>query len=181
MRDVRSTPRRALLARGALMLGGLIGLGVAGKSQLGGGPSPGGTVAMKIHGSNWQLTYPERLRGVLPRPGERSSVFGQLYNETDGEKVGEFYASSFHFGAPFGASDVAAGAMETHQFNLGDGTVIGIGTLSDLYGSPSVHAIIGGTGRYEGASGSYTARQRPLELGGDGTADFELNIILRSA
>ena len=71
--------------------------------------------------------------------------------------------------------------METHQVTFHDGSIVGIGTLGDLYGAPSAHAIIGGTGRYEGASGSYIARQRPIELGGDGTADFDLHIILRSA
>jgi hypothetical protein len=118
---------------------------------------------------------------VLPQPGQRSSVFGELVSDVEGTKVGEFYASSLQFGTPFGASTLAADAMETHQFTFGDGTIIGIGTLSDLCGGQSVHAIIGGTGRYEGASGSYVARQRPIELGGDGTADFDFNVIVRSA
>ncbi len=182
MDAVRSTRRRALLKRGAFVLGGALGLGLAGKASLdmAGEPSKG-PVALKVHGANWQLTYPDRPRGVLPQPGQRSSIFGQLFDGPEGEKIGEFYASSFQFGSPFGSSEVAAGAMETHQFNLRDGSIIGIGTLGDLHGSQSVHAIIGGTGRYEGASGSYTARQRPIELGGDGTADFEFNVILRSA
>lgn len=182
MDEGRTTRRRALLKRGALFLGGAVGLGLAGRASLELGDEPSrGTIAMKVHGTNWQLTYPDRPRGIVPQQGQRSSIFGQLFSGPDGEKVGEFYATSFQFGAPFGSSEVAAGAMETHQFNFRDGTIIGIGTLGDLHGSQSVHAIIGGTGRYEGASGSYTARQRPIELGGDGTADFEFNVILRSA
>ena len=182
MADIRKSPRRALLKRGAVLVGGAVGLGFAGKTTLDLSSEPAnGTFAMKVHGTNWQFTYPDRARGVLPQPGQRSAIFGQLFSGPEGEKIGEFYASSFQFGAPFGDSDLAASAMETHQFNLRDGSIIGIGTLCDLCGSESVHAIIGGTGRYQGASGSYTARQRPVELGGDGTADFEFNVIVRSA
>jgi hypothetical protein len=180
MVDASNVPRRRLLMRGGVLLGSVLGLGVAGKSTLNRAPA-GGALAIRLHGANWQLTYPDRPRGVLPRAGQRSAAFGELFDDAELGKVGEFYASSVQFGAPFGASDIAAGAMEMHQFNLGDGTIIGVGTVSDLYGGSSVHAIIGGTGRYEGASGSYVARQRPVELGGDGTADFELNVMLRSA
>jgi len=171
--------RRLLLKRAALFVGGALGLGLAGRSTVRSVQASSAT-GMHLRGFNWQLVYPDRARGILPQSGQRSSAFGELVSESH-EKLGEFYATSFQFGAPFGPSDVAAGAMETHQFNLADGTIIGIGTVGDLHGSPSIHAIIGGTGRYEGASGSYTARQRPLELGGDGTADFDFNIILRSA
>ncbi len=182
MDEIRKTRRRALLKRGAFFLGGAVGLGLAGKASVDLGDSrPAGTVVMNVHGTNWQLTYPDRARGIVPQPGQRSSVFGQLLSGPEGEKIGEFYASSFQFGSPFGRSELAASAMETHQFNFIDGTIIGIGTLGDLHGTQSVHAIIGGTGRYEGASGSYTARQRPVEMGGDGTADFAFNVILRSA
>lgn len=179
MGDKRSLPRRALLTRGALFVVGALGLGAAGKTLTEREPSSG-ALAMQVRGANWQSTYPNRARGVLPEAGQRSSVYGELFS-TEEEKVGEFYASSFQFGAPFGASELAAGAMETHQFNFRDGTIVGIGTLADLNGSASVHAIIGGTGRYAGASGSYTARQRPVQMGGDGTAEFDFQIILRSA
>jgi len=182
MAERQTTRRRALLKRGSLLFGSAIGLGLAGKAGMDAGTDPPkGALTMKVHGANWQLTYPERRRGVVPQPGERSAVFGQLLNGPDGEKLGEFYASSFEFGTPFGNSEVSAGAMETHQFNFLDGSIIGMGTLSDHHGSQSVHAIIGGTGRYAGATGTYTARQRPVEMGGDGTADFEFSVILRSA
>ena len=37
-------------------------------------------------------------------------------------------------------------------------------------------AIVGGTGRYAGARGTYLARRDPLEFGGDGTASFEIDL-----
>ena len=36
--------------------------------------------------------------------------------------------------------------------------------------------FVGGTGRFAGATGSYTARQSPRETGGDGTAEFILTL-----
>ena len=183
MSDVPRT-RRTLLRRSLFFAGGVLGLGLAGKAGVeavtDGSAGRETKLTRALRGENWRLVSPERQRGVLPQPGERSSSFGQLFRG-EGDKLGEFYASSFQFGSPFGASAVSAGAMETHTFNLLDGTLIGVGTLPDHLGSESVHAIIGGTGRYEGASGSYTARQRPVELGGDGTAEFSFTITLRSA
>lgn len=183
MVEASQLERRRLLKRGALFVAGVAGLGLAGRSPVEAAPRrpvEGPRLAMEVHGVNWQLVYPDRRRGVLPVRGQRSSSFGELLSGADGEKIGEFYASSFQFGKPFGDSEVSAGALETHQFNLIDGTIVGIGTLADLDGTESVYAIIGGTGRYEGATGSYTARQHPVETGGDGTADFQFNIIVRS-
>ena len=36
---------------------------------------------------------------------------------------------------------------------------------------------MGGTGRYAGARGTYVARQRRQELGGEGTAEFVLTLL----
>lgn len=174
----RTERRRALLKRGALLIGGFAGLGLAGKAGFDARDSdPGGTLSFALHGRNWRTTHPARPRGVLPEPGQRSASFGELLDGPDGAKVGEFYATSFQFGTPFGPGETAADAMETHQFNLSDGTIIGVGTLPHRLGATSVHAIIGGTGRYQGASGSYVARQDPVDLGGDGSAEFTFNII----
>jgi hypothetical protein len=65
------------------------------------------------------------------------------------------------------------GAFHLHTFDLAEGTILGIGANKLDEGS---YAIVGGTGRYAGASGTYTARQFLRELGGDGTAEFTLNL-----
>jgi hypothetical protein len=181
MENAESGDRRRLLKRGAMLVGAAAGLGFVSRgAPVLGDAIGGGALTMSLTGRDWQLTYPDRRRGVLPQPGERSASFGQLF-KSGGEKAGEFYASSFTFGAPFGPSESAAQAMEMHHFNLADGTLVGMGTIGGFHDVSSVHAIIGGTGRYEGASGSYVARQSPIELGGDGTADFNFSITLRSA
>lgn len=182
MDNDRKLFRRRFLKRSAALVGATAGMGLLARSGVEGTSGPAqGAVTMALQGTNWRLTYPDRRRGVPPEPGERSASFGQLLNGAGDEKVGEFYASSFQFGAPFGPSEYAAAAMEMHHFNLADGTIVGMGTLGGLRDHESVHAIIGGTGRYAGATGSYVARQSPIDLGGDGSAAFTFNMNLRSA
>jgi hypothetical protein len=42
----------------------------------------------------------------------------------------------------------------------------------------AIFAIVGGTGAYANAKGSYAAHQRLRELGGNGTAEFDLTLSL---
>ena len=65
------------------------------------------------------------------------------------------------------------GITHLHRIDLGDGGLIAVGpgTLDD-----ATFVIVGGTGRYLGASGTYHAVQRPREHGGDGTATFTFDI-----
>ncbi|GEM_PF-2599180 len=74
---------------------------------------------------------PARRAGQLPSRGEHSVSYGELLAAPDGPKLGEFYASALHIGAPFGPSPVAAVAVEVHNFNFKDGTVVGIFKLAD--------------------------------------------------
>ncbi len=83
MDKAQGVQRRRLLSRGALLFGSAVGLGLVGRGGVGMGddPKPGapGPFTMAVTGRNWQLTYPDRRRGILPQPGERSASFGQLY------------------------------------------------------------------------------------------------------
>ena len=183
MEDIPRPRRKLLVGGAAVAVGSILGAaGIARDSTKAANPAPSaGTLSMSIHGWDWHLTYPDRPRGVAPSPGERSASYGQLSAVPGGDKVGEFYASSFSFGSPFGNTAVSAAAMEMHHFNFEDGTIVGMGTIGGYHDDESVHAIIGGTGRFEGATGSYVGIQRPIELGGDGRAEFRFNITLRSA
>jgi hypothetical protein len=65
------------------------------------------------------------------------------------------------------------GSLELHTFRLEGGTLLGIGSM---IAGESIFAIAGGTGRYAGSSGTYVAEQRIRELGGDGTAEFIIDL-----
>ncbi len=175
MEGIPKASRRNLLRNGLLLLAGALGVGVAGaRATRGTGASPPGARTLKLYGQAWHLFATDRRRGEVPVRGDSVSTHGTLH-AADGVKVGEFYSAGMVLGHPLGAGPLSAGNLEMHTFNLMDGTIAGMG--SALPGE-SVFAILGGTGRYAGATGSYVARQLPLELGGDGTAEFTLTLKL---
>lgn len=175
MTTVRGPDRRSVLKWAALgvtaIAGGLAARGVRGSAiPL---PARGSGEMLELQGRSWQMIG--IARGHLPKPGDQLAVTGELLGSR-GQKVGEFYASSIFVGAPHGAGAAAASYLETHHFNLPGGTLVGSGTWH-VNGSSSF-AVVGGTGRYAGVSGTYRAAQQPIQMGGDGTASFtfELNV-----
>jgi len=170
--------RRTLLRRGLLFVAGALGVGVAaekiGRTSR---PALSGPTIFKLQGRQWHLLSQDRRRGELPVQGDRVATYGMLHSAT-GEQVGEFYGSGHVLQNPLGALAVGAASLEVHSFNLADGTIAGVGSTRQ---GESVFAIVGGTGRYAGVSGSYIARQQPLEVGGDGTAEFTLTMKLEVA
>lgn len=169
-----STTRKSLLARGALLIGGALGLGVA-RAEAASPHATGGPRSFKLYGRSWRVQAPGRRSGELPGQGERTSVFGELHRRSRGEsKVGEFYSAAFATLAPFGPTPYAAGGLEMHTFNLEEGSILGLGSH---FGEKGTYAVVGGTGVYHGARGSYIATQRPVGLGGNGTAEFAFDLI----
>jgi len=190
---IRQPARRKLLGGGAALVTGTLGLGFLGKRLWQSEPQPKGAadplvpiaapsaapVELRLYGRNWHIQGEgPRARWARPERGQRQVAFGELLDgptDSAGVKVGEFYATCTCVGAPFGAGPLAAAFVEHHTLNLGDGTLTGMGTSQ---GEESTFAIVGGTGRYAGARGSYVARQLPVELGGDGTAELMVTITL---
>ena len=84
---------------------------------------------------------------------------------------GEFHATSMYLD-----TEVPGAVMEIHNSALPEGTLVGIGAASP--GAESVFTVVGGSGRYQGATGSYRAVQDPLETGGLGTALFKFDLRL---
>jgi hypothetical protein len=163
-----------MLMRALVLVGGVVGLGAAGAEARPFVYKPGKSSRVKFHGRNWQLSSPDRLAGQLPVRGERMTMYGELLDRAGGKKIGEFYGAHVSTLSPFGQTPFAAGALEMHTFNLTDGTIVGMGSH---WGGTGTYAIVGGTGRYNGIRGSYAATQRPLQLRGDGTAEFVLDLI----
>jgi hypothetical protein len=166
--------RRGLLAIGTLA--GIAGLaGVAEKARSGtllsAGPAASDT--LKLYGSNWHLAAQGLRRGELPKRGDQVSISGALSHAPGEAEIGTFFASVLHLDGTAGHGPHSWVQIETHTFQLPGGTLVGMGTTTGS--GEDVFAIVGGTGRFLGATGSYVSKQSPLETGGDGTAEFTLS------
>src|SRR5262245_59330736 len=163
--------RRGLLGRGLLVAAGALGVGAAARQSSGGGAiamrPQASRAELKLFARHMHLHAPDRRAGELPRKGDRHTAYAELL---DGPAVGHFSAARLSLDSPF----AAASSLEIHTFDLGDGTIHGLG--SAVRGADGHFVILGGTGRYSGATGSYLARQLPRELGGNGTAEFHLTL-----
>lgn len=164
--------RRSLLGRGLVGLAAAVGLGagagVTATRTAGGAEQSSRTI--RLDGRGWTLTTPGKRFGERLSPGDRSTVHGQL---VDGDRVvGSFLGSRVAAPSAPGGIDADA-ALELHTFTLEHGTILGMG--SALPGA-AVFSIVGGSGAYANARGSYTAEQHARELGGDGSATFVLTL-----
>ena len=177
--------RREALKRGLVLVGAAAGMGTAGKVVAGtsrpvapakaaSGPK---TEQITMHGRQWHVSSAGLRPGELPDRGQRLLGQGELVDRPGGDKVGEFFATSFGIDSPGRAGPEGAATLELHTFNLAGGSIIGTGTARAALDAEDVFAIVGGTGRYVGARGSYVARQQPQEFGGDGTAEFTFTVI----
>lgn len=132
-----------------------------------------------LYGRRWQISSRDARKGELPAEGVRMLIRGELYDApAGGAKVGDFFASAHRLGTLGKAHPHSPGSLELHTFVFADGsTLVGSGIASAAAASEGEFAIVGGTGRYVGARGSYRAQQSHRELGGTGTATFALTLI----
>jgi hypothetical protein len=172
---IRGTSRRGLLGRGLLVAAGAFGLGAAARTERSGtaAPSFGTTDAdqLRLYGRNFHLQAPTRRAGEVPVNGERHNAYGELLDRPGGKVIGHFSAAHLTHESPFAA---AVSSLEIHTFALEDGTLHGLGTAAR--GSEGHFVILGGTGRYSSAQGSYRARQGVRDLGGNGSAEFHFTL-----
>lgn len=168
--------RRSILKSGAFVLAGAMGLGGLSREHVAEAASAdgGGATTLILFGRQWQTYAADRQPGFVPVKGDQVAMYGEFTDTVGGQKIGEFYANCFCVDSPFGATPYAAANVEMHTLNLDGGTIIGMGSAS---AGENEYAIVGGTGRFLGARGSYIARQRPWGLGGDGTAEFVITLI----
>jgi hypothetical protein len=173
------TSRRQMLKSSVALAAGALGIGAASKAigaRAGSDPpqarpQPGGRLpkSLELVGRNVHAVSDGRRLGQSPASGDRTALSGEIV-DSKGAALGDFFISSTTFAATWDAR--SAPVVETHTFRLPDGTIHGMGTAAD--DGESVFAIVGGTGRYLGARGSYVARHMPIELGGDGSAAFTM-------
>ena len=110
-------------------------------------PHPPASLRLQIRAKRSHRTAHDSARHVcraeLLRVGEEAPV-------------GEFYANCFCSESSFGIANPFAGShIELHTIRLNDGTLFGVGANTVKSEREKTHAILGGTGRFAGARGTY--------------------------
>ena len=170
---VPSEARRRLLKRGALGAASIAAVAVAAgatTNTTAARPSTSGSSTMHFLGRGWHV---DAAGGKVPGKGERYAVYGEL-TDRSGEKVGEFFSQNVGLDSPFQITGEGTGAFEIHTLSIPGGTIVGVGVGA---GRERNYAIVGGTGKYVGARGSYLAKQDTYGLGGDGKAEILLTLL----
>lgn len=171
--SIRATGRRAVLKRGVFAAAAAAAAALAirpgdqrhdlAKAPIGKGKT------IELFGRGWHADT-----STIPSKGDSYSVYGELLASPEGVRCGEFYAACLAIDSPFQVTGEGIGSLEIHTLVLAEGTIVAMGAGG---GAERSFAIVGGTGKYIGARGSYTANQDTYGLGGRGTAAFKLKLL----
>lgn len=182
-----ATNRREALGRAFALLGAAVGIGAAGKNLTAAPREEGAADAAKnnkekqfiLQARGLRISSQDLRRGELPQAGIRMTARAEIVSgpAKNQKKAGEFLATYHRVNTPGKVADHEAGSLEQHTFILSEGTIFGTGVSTSSLDGEGQFAIIGGTGRYHGARGSYVARQSHADFGGNGKATFTFTLI----
>ncbi len=176
-----ATNRRDALKRGFALLGAVVGIGAASNESTAAQDGPSEIKEGKqivLHAHHLHISSQDLQRGQLPQAGIRMVAKAEIVSSpSNGRKVGDFFANYVRINTPGKVADHEPGSFEDHTFVLPEGNIFGSGVATSATNSEGQFAIVGGTGRYLGARGSYIARQSHLDFGGNGTATFTFTLI----
>jgi hypothetical protein len=159
-----ATTRGNVLRRASLVLAGVLGVGAGAKA----------TRLIDVDTSSLVLyarPVPGPQPAVLPTRGERQTLVAELLERPDGTAVGELYGAGFTVHGPSAATAAGVERLELHTFRLPEGTIVGSGMHGQEDG---VFAVLGGTGRFAGARGSYTTS--PLDPSPGATTELRFTL-----
>jgi hypothetical protein len=139
-----------------------VGLGAGARA----GAAAAGRSERATRGGGLTLYAPDLTAPGARRPDDPAGRF-DLLNAPAGRPVGEVHVATMPVLGP-GASSPDAGAMEWHTFHLRGGTILGAGSAGTEGGA---FAVVGGTGRFANARGTYELRRLA-----DGGAQFVLRL-----
>ena len=161
--DTGRTGRRTLLQRGFALLAGGVAAATGARTVRADEPAPAKIDAAPQRDVQTFTLYARRRPVATVRGGHahhsdtRTLASGELLDAPDGTAVGTFNTNCFCMGTPLGPHNRAASNLEFQVLDLAGGTLFGICGGATPAGTKA-HAIVGGTGRYAGARGSYVER-----------------------
>lgn len=176
--NVQPTDRRTLLRRGLAVVAGALGFAVIEKKSLAPdavAAAATGETTLRFYGRHWRVQTQARRSADSAGSSHRLISRGELWDHSEGEKVGEFWSNRFCLESSFGPNPCAASNLEFQTFQLKDGTLFGMGTGGPEIGAEQGHAILGGTGRFAGARGSYVIQAHP-DVDKPGTIEIVLTL-----
>jgi len=168
MKEKMASPRRTLLQRGLMLAGGALGLSAV--------CPPQGRAETAPVGRTFVLRGRRRPIARLATGGApgsaHSAAAGELVDES-GKQKGGFHSYRLGADGPFGPGTGVAG-LELQVLQLADGMLFGI--VAGGAALEKAHAILGGTGRYAGACGSYVEREISSGPTGRGAVEFVVSL-----
>jgi hypothetical protein len=181
---LQPTTRRTVLQRCLVFVAGALGVSLAAPEARSEPvppapsppPEPNSGKTLKFYARRLHVHSGSQKPGELPAWNGRLNSHGDLLDQANGAKVGEFSATCFAPESPFGCAG-SAHAVELQTLKVTNGTLFGIGSAGPMAEGERAHAILGGTGRFAGAQGSYVIRQNPA---GRGEESVEFVITLKS-
>jgi len=160
-------PSRRSVLTTVLAATGLAGSGVASKlgtDGSGSGSSPAdddeAVGVPTLYLDHYSMHTGDRSRGAQRKQGDQTVLRGTL-TTADGDRFGEVFASALTMPGPVEHDTPQTSRLEIQNFQLRDGTILGMGTAFAQIDVPNVYTIIGGSGRYAGVRGGYTFDHNP--------------------
>jgi hypothetical protein len=173
MEDGSAPKRRTLLQRGLALLAGAVGLGAAWGARGDGVSTPGSGSALRLYGRRRAAMRSPRGDGLTRATHVISS--GDLLEGPGGDVVGSFHTNALCLATPLGPTLAAPSNIEFHTFALESGTLFALAAGPSAGGLGS-GAVIGGTGRFEGARGSYVGQPPSSGPQERGAVEFIFNL-----
>jgi hypothetical protein len=180
-----ATNRREALRRALTLLGAAVGIGAASNltavevHEPTRKAEPEKSKELVLQARFLRINSQDLRRGELPQAGIRMTARAEIVTGSpkNQKQAGEFIATYYRVTTPGKAAAHEPGSLEQHTFILPEGTIFGTGVTTSGLESEGQFAIVGGTGRYHAARGSYVARQSHVDFGGNGTATFTFTIV----
>ena len=148
------TPRRTLLQRGLALIGGALGVGAVGGEVHARSETRASAQTLQLVGRRRTAA---RRAGVAQDAHQHAVSSGDLLDAAGKETIGSYHTNGFCLETRLGSPLPSESNIAFQTFVLAEGSLFGLGGGPSPDGDRTC-AVLGGTGRYAGAQGTYVER-----------------------